>query len=161
MQCVNCGANNESTSKYCEYCGSPLSEEKATVYVFNNYYGKKGDEADSEQSGEHGAQSGVPPYRDTYADGSRGTYQGYTAEEWANLNWFDRLWLMFLNSLRAPFRWIRNSRSLRILLVLLGLSLLTRDATRPAFLVPFVIFIVVGLIRHFQRKNNEQGHKKK
>ncbi len=160
MQCVNCGANNESTAKYCEYCGSPLPEDKATVYVFNNYYGQKGDEADSGRGKEQEAQSEVPPYRDTYTGGNRDYYRGHTTEEWANLNWFDRLWMMFLNSLRAPFRWIRNSRSLRILLVLLVLSLLSKDGTRPAFLVPFVIFVVVGLVRHFQRKNNEQGRKK-
>jgi len=36
MKCPNCGA--ESQGKFCEYCGSEISQEKTTVNVTNNYY---------------------------------------------------------------------------------------------------------------------------
>lgn len=36
MKCPNCGA--EAKSKYCEYCGSEMPQEKPTVIITNNYY---------------------------------------------------------------------------------------------------------------------------
>ena len=37
MKCPNCGA--EVTTKFCEYCGSEMPKENATIYITNNYYG--------------------------------------------------------------------------------------------------------------------------
>ena len=36
MKCPNCGA--EAKGKFCEYCGSELPKEKATINITNNYY---------------------------------------------------------------------------------------------------------------------------
>lgn len=37
MKCPNCGA--EAIGKFCEFCGSEMPQEKATVNITNNYYG--------------------------------------------------------------------------------------------------------------------------
>ena len=37
MKCSNCGA--EAPGKFCEYCGSEMPQEKATVHITNHYYG--------------------------------------------------------------------------------------------------------------------------
>lgn len=36
MKCPNCGA--EAKGKFCEFCGSELPKEKATINITNNYY---------------------------------------------------------------------------------------------------------------------------
>lgn len=36
MKCPNCGA--EAKGKFCEYCGSEMPKEKATINITNNYY---------------------------------------------------------------------------------------------------------------------------
>ncbi|MBQ5825023.1 MAG: hypothetical protein IIW48_09485 [Clostridia bacterium] len=36
MKCPSCGA--ESQGKFCEYCGSEMPQEKATINITNNYY---------------------------------------------------------------------------------------------------------------------------
>lgn len=37
MKCPNCGA--ETQSKFCEFCGSEMPQEKASINITNNYYG--------------------------------------------------------------------------------------------------------------------------
>ena len=36
MKCPSCGA--EAKGKFCEYCGSEMPKEKATINITNNYY---------------------------------------------------------------------------------------------------------------------------
>lgn len=48
MKCPNCGA--ETQSKFCEFCGSEMPQEKASINITNNYYGDVSQQNDANSS---------------------------------------------------------------------------------------------------------------
>ena len=48
MKCPSCGA--ETQNKICEFCGSEMPQEKATINITNNFYGEAAQQNNADSS---------------------------------------------------------------------------------------------------------------